>query len=219
MNTTQSTSDAVNFEEFLDNVLLHFNWFDDTKEKLSSSDVLIGLLDYGLFAEKIPPCFSTKGLTAIVSEVMGSFLEEKDEKKLKKTIDNCCHDYVRYEALRDINIPRHLGIPHPEAYAIQALAITKGWQEIATHCNLPDPAFGRVHVRHVGDGCIFEMNYKGVERLQMEENEIQWMSGAKFVVEADIAGCFPSIYTHSIPWALYGKSNAKKETSITKNRR
>ena len=202
-------------EDILD-MVLDFNWFDSTKENLSAADVLTGLLDHGLFAEKIPPCFKTLGLATIVSETMVDLLEEKDDKKLKGKIDKCNHDYVRYEALRDINIPRHLGIPHPEAYAIQALAISKHWQEVVTHCNQPKPTISRIYVRHVGNGCIFEMNYKGVERFQLEENEIQWMAGAKFVVEADIAACFPSIYTHCIPWALHNKDEAKKTSSLTK---
>lgn len=198
-----------------DPFVIWLEWFYSTKEQLSQADVLIGLLDHGLFAEKVPPCFSTAGLAAIVSETMANLLDEKNEQKLRRSIDNCGHDYVRYEALRDINIPRHMGIPHPEAYAVQALAISKHWQEIATHCNKPKPEISRIYVRHVGNGCIFEMNYKGVERFQLEENEIQWMAGAKFVVEADIAACFPSIYTHCIPWALHSKDEAKSTSSVT----
>lgn len=213
MNAHKPAPEKMQSDDTLD-MMFGFDWFDNTKEKLSSSDVLTGLLDHGLFAEKVPPCFSTAGFSTIVSETMADLIDEDDDEKLKKKINTGSHDYVRYEALRDINIPRHLGIPHPEAYAIQALVISKHWQEIATHCNQPRPAISRIHVRHVGNGCIFEMNYKGVERFQLEENEIQWMAGAKFVVEADIAACFPSIYTHTIPWALHGKGEAKKSSSL-----
>ncbi len=41
---------------------MEIEWFDSTKEKLSPDDVLKGLLDYGLFAEKIPPSFRAAGL-------------------------------------------------------------------------------------------------------------------------------------------------------------
>jgi len=215
MNAPQAAAGEVKMDDLLDMVLV-FDWFDSTRESLSPAEVLTGLLDYGLFAEKVPPCFSTVGLTAIVSELMADLLAEADDLKLKGKIDKCSHDYVRYEALGDTNVPQHLGIPHPEAYAVLALAISKHWQEIATHCNQPKPAIGRIHVRPVGNGRIFEMNYKGVERFQFEENEIQWMAGAKFVVEADIAACFPSIYTHSIPWALHGKNETKQSSSLTK---
>ncbi len=146
---------------------------------------------------------------------MGTLLDEADDKALKKELDKRAHDFMRYEALRDSNIPRHMGVPHPEAYAVQALAIAKHWQAIATHCNKPQPVFSRIHVRHIGNGRIFEMNYKGNERFRLEEDEQKWMSGAQYVVEADIATCFPSIYTHSIPWALDGKAKAKSSNSVT----
>lgn len=215
MNTPQPTASEVQAVDLLE-MELSFDWFDFTKEKLSPTDVLTGLLDHGLFSEKVPPCFSSAGLTAIVSQTLAHLLEEEDDQKLRASIDKRDHDYVRYEALRDINIPRHMGIPHPEAYALQALAISKHWEAIATHCNQPDPAISRIYVRHVGNGCIFEMNYKGFERFQLEEDEIKWMAGAKFVVEADIAACFPSIYTHSISWALHSKDDAKKSNSLTR---
>ncbi|MES3041011.1 MAG: RNA-directed DNA polymerase [Pseudomonadota bacterium] len=147
---------------------------------------------------------------------MGTLLDETDEKKLKDALTGRAHDFMRYESLRDSNIPRHMGVPHPEAYAVQALAIAKHWQAIATHCNKPEPVFSRIHVRHIGNGRIFEMNYKGNERFRLEEDEQKWMSGAQYVVEADIATCFPSIYTHAIPWALDGKDAAKKCSSLTR---
>jgi hypothetical protein len=195
---------------------LKIEWFDSTKEKLSPDDVLKGLLDHGLFAEKIPPCFTSIGLAEFVSCSMGKLLDETDEKKLKKALADRAHDFMRYESLRDSNIPRHMGVPHPEAYSVQALAIAKHWQVIATHCNNPQPVFSRIYVRHIGNGRIFEMNYKGNERFRLEEDEQKWMSGAQYVVEADIATCFPSIYTHSIPWALDGKPASKKSRSLIK---
>jgi Reverse transcriptase (RNA-dependent DNA polymerase) len=201
--------------EHLLEMVIEPEWFDATKEKLSGAAVLTGLLDYGLFADKVPPCFTSEGLAAFASVSLIDILDEHDEKKLKDSIDPRAHDYIRYEALRDINIPRHLGIPHPEAYAVQSLVISRHWKEISTHCNQPNPAISRIHVRHTGSGSIFEMNYKGTERFQLEEDEIRWMAGAQYVVHTDVASCFPSIYTHSIPWALHGKAAAKKSTSIT----
>lgn len=190
-------------------------WFESTKEKLSESAVLTGLLDFGLFADKVPPCFTSEGLKAIASLAMHDVLVETDEKTLKDSIDPKAHDYIRYEALRDTNVTRNLGIPHPEAYAVQSLAISRHWKEISTHCNLPKPAISRIHVRPNGSGSIFEMNYKGEERYQLEEDEIRWMAGTQYVVHADVASCFPSIYTHSIPWALHGKTTSKKLKSMT----
>ncbi len=182
---------------------------DFKKIDLSPDDVSTGLLDFGLFAEKVPPCFTSKGLAELAATSMVAVLENADSRALTNAVKKRSHDYIRYDAIRDINIPRHLGIPHPESYSLQAIAIKKYWEEIKVHCAKPSPAISRVHVRHVGGGCIFEMSYKGVERYQFEEDEIEWRSGAKFVVKADIARCFPSMYTHTIPWALHGLTAAK----------
>jgi hypothetical protein len=193
--------------------LLEWHFF--TKEGISEQGVLKGLLDHGLFAEKVPPCFTSDGLAAYVQESIPTLLDEEDSKVLGKVLGKRSNDYVRYEALRDLNVPRHLGIPHPQAYGIQALAISKHWKEIAVHCNKPPLQVSRIHVRNVGDGKIFQMSYKGAERFEQEEDEIKWMTGAQFQVRADIAKCFPSIYTHAIPWALHGKTVAKGSSSIT----
>lgn len=179
--------------------------------ELSEDDAFVGLVDYGLFAEKIPPCFTSEGLSLMLDPTLVKLLDETDENKLRKSIDKRSHDYMRYEALRDINIPRHLGIPHPESHVVQALAIKKHWTEIRSHCDKPDQKVSRIHVRHVGGGRIFEMNYKGSEKFEQEEDELVWASGAKYLVKADISACFPSIYTHSIPWALHTREVAKKK--------
>lgn len=214
MTVPPTPTNLFALEDLLE-MVIEPEWFDATKEKLSNAAVLTGLLDYGLFADKVPPCFTSEGLAAIAAASMSAVLEETDDKKLASLLEKRDHDYIRYEALRDINVPRHLGIPHPEAYAVHSLAISRHWKEIATHCNQPNPPISRIHVRHTGSGSIFEMNYKGRERYQLEEDEIRWMAGAQYVVHADVASCFPSIYTHSIPWALHGKAVAKKSTSIT----
>ena len=36
----------------------------------------------------------------------------------------------------------------------------------------------------------------------------------KYCLITDVARCYPSIYTHSIPWAIHGKANSKLDTKI-----
>lgn len=191
-----------------------FGWIDSSKEKLAPQEVLTGLLDHGLFCEKVPPCFVSTGLEAAVVYLLSADMAEPDNKKLKTKIDARAHDYIRYDALRETNVPRHMGIPHPEAFGIQALAIKAHWKAISKHCNRPVPAASRIHVRHTPGGRIFEMNYKGSERFHNEEQEILWASGARYIVEADIASCFSSIYSHVIPWVLHGKDTVKGNHSL-----
>ena len=55
---------------------------------------------------------------------------------------------------------------------------------------------------------LFKMNYGNWRTDGTPEPDL--LIGSKYVVHADISTCFPSIYTHSIPWALVGKEYAKK---------
>ena len=196
-------------------------WYESTKEKLSAEQLTDALLDCGLFADKVPPCFNSQGLAKFAKNYFAQYIADTtnitsaNEKSVKKSIEKHCSDYIRYEALRETNVPRHLGIPHPAAYALQVFAIAKHWEKIATHCNKPDPQFSRIYVRHTGKCAVFEMNYKGNERYKNEEAEISWMTGSQYIVKADIASCFPSIYTHTIPWALDGKDNAKQSNALS----
>ena len=181
---------------------------------LSASDAFTGLIDYGLFSERIPPCFSSVGLSGHVPPALARLLTENDDKQLKKLLRNKRHDYMRYDSMRHINIPRQLGIPHPESYIVQCLALKRCWDKIKKHCARPAMPVSRLFARK-GDGTrLFRMNYKGRERLEDEETDLRGMMGARYMVRADIANCFPSIYTHSIPWALHSRSTAKKKQSL-----
>jgi len=184
-------------------------------DQLAPIEVFKGLVDYGLFGEKVPPCFGSVGLSNHIPVSLRAVLSEAKENKLKKALDKHSREYIRYQAQRDINIPRHMGIPYPASHIIQALAIEKHWHSIQKHCDLPEPQISRIHVRHVGGGKIFEMNYKGSERFDLEERELTWASGSKFLVKADISSCFPSIYTHSIPWALHTREEGKLKRKLT----
>ncbi len=180
-----------------------------TGRGLSADEAFVGLLDYGLFADKLPPCFSSEELAALLPKALMKITSEEDSKRLGKLIVRQTRSYVRYQALRDVNIPRQMGIPHPQSYAAQCLAIRRCWENIKRHCARPKRPISRIFVRRTGHNRVFEMSYKGAERFEIEELELGFLTGSRFVVHADISTCFPSIYTHSIPWALHGKRKAK----------
>lgn len=177
---------------------------------LDESDAFASLANFGLFAEKVPPCFTSEGLAVKVPTAMGRILREKDSQKLAKLIAKQTRGFIRYQTLRNINIPRHLGIPHPQSYLAQCLAIKRCWDQIKKHCAKPAQPVSRIFVRNTGSERVFVMSYKGQERFEVEEQELNFATGALYVVHADISTCFPSIYTHSIPWAIHGRRKAKR---------
>ena len=75
---------------------------------LDADAAFVGLVDFALFAEKVPPCFTSEGLAAGVPSSLAKVARETDLAKLAKLISKQSRGFMRYQTLRDINIPRHL---------------------------------------------------------------------------------------------------------------
>ena len=178
----------------------------------SAFEVYRALLGYGMFAEKLPPCFS--------SEQLLQFKPPQEESNKSKG-KNMSHVSVSYSSSRNTGTSRQIGIPHPEPYFQLCKAIELNWKDINEHIGKPKDKFNFCHVREIGNHMhIFEMNYEGTDRWYKENLEQGYYLGCSHVVSADISTCFPSIYTHAIPWAAMGKEKAKKAWKENiKNRR
>lgn len=169
-------------------------------KEISADELYDSLVGYGLFADKLPPCFSSKQFLDYCKTRTQSFSKKKE------------YGYVVYENIRNINIPRQLGIPVPMAYEIQCKLLRDNWKEIIDHfekCtkNQKEYKISRIHARKMNNKkSIFEMNYGDWKKDAIPASI---KIGKKYMVKADISTCFPSIYTHSIPWALLGKQYAK----------
>lgn len=166
---------------------------------LPDPDVVFkALLGYGMFGNKIPPCFSSSDL-----------LSEKIKQIEKNQNMDFSHQYIEYRASRHTNIPRQFGIPHPRAYYHLCWHIKENWEDINKHIGKPQSKFNFIHVRNIlNKDHIFEMQYS--DKIQQEDAQIEYSLGSEFIVETDIVNFFPSIYTHAIPWAIEGKSAGKK---------
>lgn len=175
------------------------------KKEISASDLYEGLVGYGLFAEKIP-----------------NFLTSVDFLAYTQTftfpINDKPKDFIRYSSMRNINIPRPMAIPEPFAYANQAKSLSDNWTELQNYFHtktLNDPfKISRIHLRKLENRSeLFEMNYKNFSKDGDPKQDI--IIKSKYVALADISNCFPSIYSHSISWALVGKKYAKSKSKPT----
>jgi len=179
------------------------NTYFEEMKSISSNDLMRGLLGYGLFSNLLPPVFTA---SAFSNHVINN----------SPTYDNIGHDYVRYESIRNINVPRTIGLPLPFSYSKLCKRLQENWPKLVEHfkeyTSRNPYKVSKIHIRKMDDQeCLFEMNYKGEDDETVDDAEL--LIGSKFVVNADISNCFPSIYTHSIPWALVGKSIAKTANS------
>lgn len=177
--------------------------YHEFQEEISKENLFKGLLGFGLFAEKIPNFLTSESFYNYIKIQNFPFNDSKPT------------DYIRYSNMRNINIPRPLSIPEPFSYANQTKIISENWSKIVSHFKKKTKTqpykVSRIHIRKLkNNNSLFEMNYKNFNIDGNPEDEIFIKS--KYIANADIATCFPSIYSHSISWALVGKSKAKKES-------
>jgi len=131
-----------------------FTPYHEHMTELTSEDVLTGLLAHGLFSEKIPPVFSTK-----------KFYDFYRNPKTKKDgFESTPKDYIRYENIRNINIPRPISIPHPFPYLKLCESIADNWKKLQDHfknCTKNQThKISRIHIRKLKNKQhTFEMNY------------------------------------------------------------
>ena len=186
-----------------------------TGRGLSPHEAFRGLVDHGLFSEKLPPSFKSDQLHQHVPTTLDPILIETRTPQLRQLIAKHSHDYIRYEYRTHTHTSRAIGIPHPESHLVQCLAIKRHWHQIKRHCAKPRIPISRIYVKRMETNRVFQMNYKGPETHELKKRDLTNMSGAQYLVNADISTCFPSIYTHSIPWALHGRSGAKTNRELT----
>lgn len=180
--------------------------YADYMDEISADDLYKGLLAFGLVSNKIPPVFSSTPFFDYCVNNNVSF-------------SNDDHDYVRYKTLRNINTPRQLGIPVPMAYEKMCSVLKGNWNYIQAHFHTYTDSqayiISRIHIqKRKNKDELFEMNYDDWRNAGSPKDDL--LIGKRFVVKADISTFFPSIYTHSIPWALVGKATAKGDRNKTR---
>lgn len=118
---------------------------------------------------------------------------------------------LSYKITRNDNSPRHMGIPHPLGYYRLCKQIRDNWQQIESTINslvkYKEISMIRPKDDNKNKRLISMDSYdqcKDKEKLELEKQ-----FGKKYYVNSDISSFFPSIYTHTISWALVGKKEAK----------
>ena len=172
----------------------------DFMNEISDDELYEKLVRYGFFTDKLPDFLETDSFWDLCKNKKHNF-------KVKP------YDSIKFESMRNNFIPRILGIPTPMAHEILCKCISDNWSEIKNkfkeNTENEKHKVSRIHIRKMyGKNKLFEMNYNNYKTDGTPEIEV--LIGKKFLVKTDISTCFPSIYTHSIGWAVVGKETAKQ---------
>jgi hypothetical protein len=120
---------------------------------------------------------------------------------VKKHTQCVKHSYPKRKLSRRI-----LSVPHPRNQIFLASEIEHHWPELLLLCkkstiSLTTP---QLSAKRAIEGS-HERRSEGVERSIRSV-------GFRYVLHADISRFYPSIYTHSIPWAIHGKAKRRDQS-------
>ena len=125
-------------------------------------------------------------------------------------------DQVEYRTTRFNNVTRLMHIPHPLSYARLCKCISENWEknQLLRICKNRN---SRLKPTKHDNGRLIMGEYEFLEQISMMDSEkfedlrsrMEISTGKFYRVKADISSFFPSIYTHTIPWALVGRDKAK----------
>lgn len=190
-------------------ILEHRNTTHDLARALKPADVYRWLLEYGYFPEAyvLPPCFRV----AVMPEKQKRYYDpNKKFKGLKET------EYVRVHFPKTELTDRTFGIIEPKIHNDIAYHITRNWKAIVdamipsdsiiTSYSFPVPVMRKKPGR-MGELRSGRMIY---EFISMTDDALATVAYKyTHIVKADIKNFYPSIYTHSLAWAIHGKRSIR----------
>lgn len=184
---------------------------------------LKALLGRGYFPKELPNVFTTADLGAAATGVILEWKSEevfkketktfkkKTGKSTKKVPKRDCYNYILPTPEAEIvSCPkrgherRNIHITHPIPQALLSLEIAMGWSSIAKWLGRSRYSIETAQLSAAYPRAVRPINF---EAHRAKKSYIE--ASADWIVKTDITRFYPSIYTHSIPWAAYGKEKIK----------
>lgn len=161
------------------------------------------LLGQGLFPAQMPPCFTSLSLASAAISL------RKD--LLRKGAAPRGHPYnagprlEHFSVARSSHSRRPISIPNPVSHFFLSELVAKHWRQINKYLKTSPLSLSTP---------IFEKNSSRAISItphsKLHEYRLKHLISAQYILVTDISQFFPSLYTHSISWALHSKETAKK---------
>jgi hypothetical protein len=160
---------------------------------------LFDILGRGYFPRELPPPFNTSGFAKFI-------------KSYGRSAPTCFASVSFVSKCAGHNLPRSgtlrrtLGIPNPVNFYRLARFIREHWKELCAHT-----AKSNISLTTPSEGSIERAIDRRHTLQELPKHRAMLRSHSRYVLKADISRFYDTIYTHSIPWALHGKFNAKAD--------
>ncbi len=162
------------------------------------------LLSHGYFAPELPPCFVSEGLAKYRTSILAG-IDALPDVRGKPAYHRFTSELSSFYFPRFGKDDRKHGVPNPISYLLLARAIADNYVKIRQVTKTS---------RISASPPIFDWNgHRALMRPSIDLRDdfrVDLSSRRETYVAADIRAFFHSIYTHAIPWALHGKTFAKR---------
>lgn len=166
---------------------------------MKSRRILRRLLSYGYFPRELPPTLSTRAFGLVLTRRWKQKPSRFDDAQVVSNPGK--HSVVRSGPLR-----RSLSLLNPISFAGLASEIADAWEVLEKTYGKSSLSKSRPTFHRKGARAFLPLVNQGdLVRLRARVR-----AGARVLIQTDIARFYHSIYTHSVPWALHGKLEAKR---------
>lgn len=169
------------------------------------------LIERGYFPSQLPPCFTTKDFSTHCIGLYGHWISLQPPPNKKGFIPKAPSSKAESFSVARVGHKRRVtGIPNPVAHTYLAVNIAQHWGQLLSHYRQSRLSASRPRFLRNGGRAA---NIPSMQLLY--ERKVLLAAGYRFMLRTDISRFFPTIYTHSVPWAIHGKTLAKKNRNIT----
>ena len=186
---------------------------------------LSALVSKGYFPRELPPVFTTSDFGQHANDILDewrvkSVFSSKSAGKVPNNNKKKCHAYtyiIDHAEVEIISKPkrgferRNIHITHPIPQALLSYELEKNWKVVQKW--LSRQTFSLDEIR-VADR--YERAIKGINFQTHKAKKAYLEANSDWLVKTDISRFYPTIYTHSIAWAAYGKERVKSNLKLYK---
>lgn len=184
---------------------------------------LSALLAKGYFPKELPTTFTTETFGRHSPNILddwkkANIFKTKDVKVKGKgrLSGSYCYELTSADP-EFVSMPkrgyerRNLAITHPIPQTLLSLELAKNWRTIQKWLTRQRFSLDRIRISE-----NYVRSIKGLDFDTHHAKQAYIDASSDWLVRTDITRFYPTIYTHSIPWAAYGKERVKSELASYK---
>ncbi len=169
------------------------------------------LLGHGYFPSQLPPPFTTHDLAANHAALYAAWfaLQPNPDKGVK--VPRAPSSKAELFSVARVGHQRRVtSLPNPVAQTYLATHVVRHWPQFLSHYRQSRLSVSRPRFLKAGSRAA---NIPSMQLLY--DRKVLLSAGYKYMLRTDVSRFFPTIYTHSVPWAFHTKAVAKRKQAIT----